>query len=221
MVHSGEAVAPEDLNLLRLAEEELGRARFTPIKAVDVGGTMDYLAKILGLIRGCGFGVAVFSERTPAPTLANIFFEVGLCHVFGKPVVLVKTEEARPPSDFVRTEWVSLRSSNGKKALRDKGEAEFRGGLERALDYVGEAAAYYRDLGEYAMDPESVDYEVAFERFKQAVLIGGDREALEQIRKIHAALAGGSQTDPTRAMRQRLRKEVGQFLKLVPEDGQG
>ncbi len=172
MVHSAEHVADVEEKLHAVVREELKRKKFTPFKAADVGGTSDYLEKIIGLIRGCGFGVAIFSEYTPAPTMANIFFEVGMCHVFGKPVLLAKTEEAKIPSDFVRTEWVSLR--------KDK-EERFRSDLGKALESIKEAGAFYKDMGDVALEADEVDYEVAFERLKQAVLIGGDETALTQI----------------------------------------
>ena len=126
------------------------------IRATDVGGTGDYLEKIIGLIRGCGIGVAVFSEATPPATLANIFFEVGLCLMFGRPVILAKTAEAKTPSDFVRTEWVA----------RYEDEGQFRTNLLATLDTLrGEVVCYYRSIAEVAIDADEIDYELAFERF--------------------------------------------------------
>lgn len=78
-------------------KDALARAEFNVVTASDVRGTGDYLHKILGLIRGCGFAVAVFSDRTPPRTLANVFFEVGMAGVLGKPVQLVLTGDTRHP----------------------------------------------------------------------------------------------------------------------------
>ena len=159
MIHSAEQVAEEDIRLERIVGEELRRKDFKSVRATDVGGTGDYLEKIIQLIRGCGFGVAIFSEYTPAPTLANIFFEVGLCHVFGKPVLLAKTDTVSTPSDFVRTEWVSLRV--GK-------EGRFRQDVRRSLNSIEDAGRFFVKTGEVAL--KANDYELAFERYRQGYM---------------------------------------------------
>lgn len=208
MAHSAEQIADEDEELARGAVEELTRSAFVPIKATDVSGTGDYLEKIINLIRGCGFGVAVFSPYTPAPTLGNIFFEIGMCHVFGKPVLMLKTDEAKTPSDFVRTEWVSLK--RGK-------EERFRQDVRSALQRIEESSDFFQSMGDVAMEAEDVDHELAFERYKQAVLIGGNRQALAQIEEIYDLLDRKPADDPLRMMRLKLRRAIGHFIKLTPE----
>lgn len=207
MAHSAEQIADEDEGLAAVAIEELERSGFEPIKATDIPGTGDYLEKIINLIRGCGFGVAVFSPYTPAPTLGNIFFEVGMCHVFGRPVLMLKTDEAKTPSDFVRTEWVSLK--RGK-------EDRFRQDVRSALQKIAESADFFQSLGDVAMEAEDVDYELAFERYKQAVLIGGNQQALARIEEIYDLLERKPAEDPLRMTRLKLRRSVGHFVKLVP-----
>jgi hypothetical protein len=59
--------------------EVLDEKNFTAITATDIRGTSDYLTKIIDLIRGCGFGFAIFSDLTPARTMGNIFFEAPNC----------------------------------------------------------------------------------------------------------------------------------------------
>jgi hypothetical protein len=206
MMHSAEHISEAEKRVEAVVVDELADRNFSPIKATDVGGTTDYLEKIIGLIRGCGFGVAVFSEFTPAPTLANIFFEIGMCHMFGKPVLLAKTEEAKTPSDFVRTEWVSL-----KKGREDR----FRSDVRKALSAIEQAAVFYRDMAEVAIEADDVDYEIAFERYRQAVLISADPEALAQIHLIYERLAAGGDENALRVSRRRLRADVGYFAKQV------
>src|SRR5436309_15105632 len=95
MLHSSRKVSPIEAEIDRIVCDCFTRLDHPVIKATRSVGTKDFLEKIIQIIRGCGFGVAIFSENTPAPTLANIFFEIGLCNILGKPVILVKTARAK------------------------------------------------------------------------------------------------------------------------------
>ena len=206
MLHSGAGRSSLDRALENHVDDALRANALTGLRATDVPGTGDYLDKILNLIRGCGLEVAIFSEATPAPTLANIFFEVGLCLTFGRPVVFAKTEEARAPSDFVRSEWV---------AMQQDGDA-FRDSLRGSFQTIVESAAYYRQIAEVAMDADEIDYELAFERYAQAVLIGQDRADVVRIRAIYEALRGTRGEDARMNISRRLlMTSVGHFLRGV------
>ena len=206
MLHSGERRSRLDRDLEESANDVLSESGFVPIRATDVGGTGDYLEKIIGLIRGCGLGVAIFTEATPPPTLANIFFEVGLCLMFGRPVILAKTAEATTPSDFVRTEWVA----------HYEDEDQFRSNLASTLATLrDEAVPYFRSIAEVAMDADEIDYEMAFERFAQAYFLGEEPEDLGRIRDISEALRSPSQDARLHIVRRRLRNAVGHFLQLA------
>jgi hypothetical protein len=208
MLHSAEQRSRLDRELEATTEEVLAEAGFTAIRAADVGGTGDYLEKIIGLIRGCGMGVAIFTEATPPPTLANIFFEVGLCLMFGRPVILAKTAEAATPSDFVRTEWVA----------RYEDEDQFRSNLLATLDTLRtDGVRYFRSIAEVAFEADEVDYELAFERFVQAYLLGQKQTDLENIQAIYDALKSPSQDSRLHTVRRRLRTTVGHFVKLAAE----
>ena len=207
MLHSGERRSRLDREMDATVCAALDEAGLTPLRAADVGGVGDYLDKIVGLIRGCGLGVAIFSEATPPPTLANIFFEVGLCLMFGRPVVLAKTAEALTPSDFVRTEWVAQYEDEG----------QFQANLSRTLETITQhAPTFYRTIGAVALEADEVDYELAFERYMQAVLIAHAPADLRQIERIYADLRDPSRDDRLHVVRRRLRTSVGQFLKMVP-----
>ena len=203
MLHAGPGRAERDIQLEQVVCTELEAHDFIPIRATDVGGTGDYLEKIISIIRGCGFGVAVFSEFTPAPTLANIFFEVGMCLVFGKPVVLAKSAEAKTPSDFTRTEWIA----------EDEDEAQFRESISNTLSNIQELVRFYMTVADVAMEADEVDYEMAFERYQQAVLIGSSEGALQQIRIIYDQLGNAGREEDLRVVRRRLRTAVGHFIK--------
>ena len=93
MIHSAKAIAPIERAIENRVNAVLRKNRFRTTKATGAFGTKDYLDKIVQLIRGCGFGLAIFSEFTPGKTLANIFFEIGICYVLGKDVIMVKTKD--------------------------------------------------------------------------------------------------------------------------------
>jgi hypothetical protein len=207
MLHSSRNVSKAEEQMDQVVSNCLARLDHPVRKASRQSGTKDYLEKIIQLIRGCGFGVAIFSELTPAATLANIFFEIGLCGVLGKPVILIKSEKAKPPSDFVRTEWITF-YDDSTRLRRD---------LEKYIKSIRELSSYYEDLGDLALAAEGVDLELAFERYRQAILIANREPVRTKIRNILASL--GDDAEPAhllRASRSRLRKSIQEFDKLLP-----
>ena len=208
MLHSGKDVSGLEESIDAVVCSCLTRLRHDVKKASRQSGTKDYLEKIIQLIRGCGFGVAIFSEFTPASTLANIFFEIGLCGVLGKPVILVKSARAKPPSDFVRTEWITLQNGDRKKLGRD---------VEKSIKSIQDLAGYYESLGDIALGADEVDLELAFERYRQAILIGNRKPVRTKIKNILTKLANEEETAQLfRASRTRLRKSIQEFDKLLP-----
>jgi hypothetical protein len=171
-----------------------------------VTGTGDFLNKIIDLIRSCGFAVAIFSDKPPAKTLANIFFEVGIAAVLGKPIQLVLTGKNPASSDFVRSEWI---------AYIPRKEADLRTTLAKG---IGEMADYYDTLGQVALKARNADLELAFERFKQAILIGDPAGAREGMKGVVNRLEeqSESETDDMASHRDRLHRSATQFLKLLP-----
>jgi hypothetical protein len=215
MIQLGGEILPSIKHMTEVARHVLADLRFNAVTAADVRGTSDYLVKIIDLIRGCGFGVAIFGDRTPARTLGNIFFEIGVAGVLGKPVQLLLTgrnpKVSPAPSDFVRTEWI--RYTDGESAHF---EQEFRA----AVTHIAAAAQYYRQLGNLALTAPIPDLELAFERFKQAVLIGDDAEARLRISQIRDRLAvvgkrAGNDGDLD-SHRARLLRAIQEFLGLLP-----
>jgi hypothetical protein len=207
MLHSGTKVSDVEVRMDKIVSEVLEGLGHPVTKAASLRGTKDYLEKIIQMIRGCGLGIAIFSEFTPAPTLANIFFEVGLCSVLGKPVILVKSDQSKAPSDFVRTEWVTYQGRNTRKLKKD---------LQSAIESVVELAQYYENLGDLAMEAEDVDIELAYERYKQSVLIAGSKSAQQKIESILNQLKDNQESaELLQASRSRLRRSISEFVKLL------
>jgi hypothetical protein len=217
MLQLGGRIAPAEETMATIVREILTNQRFTALTAAEVRRTTDFLHKIIDLIRGCGFGIAVFSDRTPARTLANIFFEIGVAAMLGKPVQLIwagrNPKGTAAPTDFIRTEWI--RYVVGE-------EGRFRDEVADAVSQIGEGATFYRQIGDVALNAPEPDLELAFERFKQAVLIADDDEARERINGVRDRLLAVT-TNPRRQLdgdmashRARLLRTVTEFIGLLP-----
>lgn len=213
MLRLGEGASSAEIEMTEAVREVLKNLNFLPVTASDVRGTADYLTKIVDLIRGCGFGIAIYDNHTPARTMGNIFFEVGVCGVLGKPVQLLLSGDRVTPSDFVRTEWIEYRAGR---------EADLRRDLHASLSRIDELGAYYNKLGLIGLDAPQADLELAFERFKQAVLISDDAEARGKILEIQdrlqqiASKRRSSTRDDMASHRDRLLKAIREFLTLLP-----
>ncbi len=206
MLQDNEGTPEIDRDMDSATIEILKEQSFLPLKATTKRGTKDFLEKIVQLIRGAGFGVAIFSEFTNATSLANIFFEVGLCNMLGKPVIIVKSDKAKPPSDFVRTEWVTY-SENRNKLKND---------LSKSLNDVILLADYFDKLGDISFEAEERDAELAFERYKQAFLISGEDKIKIKITNLLGSFDDeeGNFTELI-ASRKRLRKAIAEFEKFI------
>jgi nucleoside 2-deoxyribosyltransferase len=209
MIHDNDRVSEIEAVMQRIVREEIKAAGFRVLSAIDVSRSGDFLLKIIRLIQGCGFGIAVFSDVTPPKTLANIFFEIGYCLALGKPTQLVLAGEAAAPSDFVRSEWIQHSGD----------EAAFRKSLQAFAQNMVEYGEFLHSLALTAEEAEELDPELAFERFKRAYLISGNAGALDGVRRIHKKLRGLTEAVEIgavmRANRRNLSDEIGRFLRLA------
>ena len=208
MVQLGAGKSQVEAEMDATVADVLRRKKFDVVYATSVPGNKDYLDKIIQLIRGCGFGVAIFSEFTPARTMGNIFFEVALCNLFGKTVLLIRSEDAAVPSDLVRSEWVGYRDGDQRRLSAD---------VRKAVDRVIAMGDYYRKLGDLALAAEEGDIELAFERYKQAMLITGELSVKSRIDTLLKKLKSESPSAAVlQASRKRLRKGIEEFSQLLP-----
>jgi hypothetical protein len=65
MLRLGVGISIAEAQMTVAPREVLEAMRFGPVTAAYIRGTGDYLNKIVDLIRGCGFGVAIYSDQTP------------------------------------------------------------------------------------------------------------------------------------------------------------
>lgn len=67
----------------------------------------DFLFKIWLMIATVPLAIALVHEEMKESTKCNVFYEVGLAQAMGKESIVLKTEKAVIPSDFVRTEYIT------------------------------------------------------------------------------------------------------------------
>lgn len=78
-------------------------------KVIDAASQVtgrDFLMKIWKMIASAPLAVAVCHEDIARETQGNIFYEFGLAQAMGKETLLIKSENAKVPSDFVRSEYI-------------------------------------------------------------------------------------------------------------------
>lgn len=190
----------------RMSEIVLGifRDRGFPTKDADAStGGGDFLERILGLIRATGFTVAIFSHETRPSAMANITLELGFAAMCGKPLIVVKSKEAKIPSDFTRTDYVEYDADD---------EGRFTLKLNQALDTVNAAGDYEEMLLDLALDARSIDCAVALERANKAFLLTTNIGIIKKVEAIGARLLAAGAND-TIADLERLKSEVAMFLK--------
>jgi hypothetical protein len=102
------------------------------IEVIDAGSVVtgkDFLLKIWSLILAVPLGIAIVSEKMRPETMSNIFYELGVLQAYGKETLIVKTEAATIPSDFIRTDYVKY-----DRGFKDK-MREFLKNFQALADY--------------------------------------------------------------------------------------
>jgi hypothetical protein len=151
MTQLGEPVLEELVEIRRSLKSILGQHKMGLIDADSEITGRDFLFKIWLMIAAVPLAVAVIHEDMKPSTQCNVFYEIGLAQAMGKESIVIKTEKAEIPSDFVRTEYIKhdghfkRRTNSYLKNVLEQGEwYEFvAGNLERnpllALDYLRRA----------------------------------------------------------------------------------
>lgn len=166
-------------------------------------GGKDYLERILGLIRGTGLTVAVFSHQTRPSALSNIMLELGFAAMCGKPLMIVKSKDAVAPSDLKRTDWIDFDPADPNAFERK---------VNQALDEVDALATFEEQLLDIALDASSMDCAIAFERAQRAFLLGGEVRLLDKAEGIRQCLVAAREVEQVDDLN-RLHDEVAMFIK--------
>jgi hypothetical protein len=110
-------------------------------------------------------------------TIANIFYEIGVLNALGKDTIVVKSNDFKIPSDFVRTEYINYDKNFDKK-------------INSFLTDVLELAEHYDLLAENLENNPSlsIDY------WRRAFLISGDYEYLDKAKNLFETNTFDTQT---------------------------
>lgn len=150
---------PEDVQKIRAAlTANLAEFEFSIIDAESEVTGRDLLLKIWKQVLTVPLGVAIVHEDMKPETLGNVFYELGLLQAYGKETLIVKTEGARIPSDFVRTEYVPFGPEFDRR---------IRAFMRTVLD-IGE---HYGDMAENFAENNPL---LAIDYLRRAYLILGD-----------------------------------------------
>lgn len=191
-----------DKEINKIVEDTFKERGFPTVDANASVGSKDFLARILSLIRGTGFTVAIFSEDTRPESLANIALELGFAAMCGKPLLIVKSKNAKAPSDLTRTDWLVYDPAKGD---------EFLAKLRLALDEIEKLADYESDLLQVALDGKNTDCAIAFERANKAFLLSGQSKFIKSAEIIMEKLTGLPENIEIGDL-ERLKSEIGTFI---------
>jgi hypothetical protein len=111
-------------------EDILNPRGFALIDATSEVTGRDFLLKIWEIIIGVPFGIAIIHRDLPPPTLANIYYELGLMQAYGKETLVIRVNDVQIPSDFVRTEYLPY-------------DHKFLKGFTTFLDSLDQRTEYY------------------------------------------------------------------------------
>lgn len=164
-----------DALIIDTVKDVLDKNGITFIDAANFKRTGDYLNKILEQIRGSGFCIAVYSEGTRVRTISNIFLEVGMAMLLGKPVMIVKTKQSSTPSDLVRSEYISF-DGNVENLKNDISTM--------VMTILNDYANYFNLHAEIADEAQNPDFELAFEQYMRSFLITGSVDVKEKLNEV-------------------------------------
>lgn len=165
MTQLGGTATSELRDMRRLVETVLERHDFAVVDAASRTTGRDFLLKIWELVLSVPLGVALVHESMSDRTLANIFYELGLMHAYGKETLILKSQGSEVPSDFVRTEYVEV-----------SGRTEAQ--LDQFMEGLAERAEYYGTMADQLESNPllSIDY------LRRAFLVCGEEQYRERAR---------------------------------------
>ena len=114
----GNPIPPIITSIRQRLRKILADNDITDIDAASVVTGRDFLHKIWQILISVPLGIAIIDETMSSNTLCNIFYEIGLMQTLGKETIVIKTENAKVPSDFVRTEYISFGKDFNKKVKK-------------------------------------------------------------------------------------------------------
>lgn len=171
MTKLGDPIPPIITEIREELSKKLADLEFKEFDATTLITGRDFLLKIWKQILSVPLGIAIVDESMNAQTLANIFYEIGLLQSYGKETLVIKTKQAKIPSDFIRTEYISY-------------DGNFNSSLNKYFDTFFSLEDYFIQMSaQLEKNPLlSIDY------LKRAYLISGNEVYKERVKEISSAL---------------------------------
>lgn len=172
MTQLGEPIPSEVSSIRQDLDKILSQRKFNLVDANSVITGRDFLQKIWDMLVSVPLAVAIVHEDMPAKTQCNIFYEIGIAQALGKETIVIKTQKAEVPSDFVRTEYIEY-------------DGHFEEKIDKYLNGLFERADYYELMAEQLQENPllAIDY------LRRAFLISGQEQCSEQAKKILSTLS--------------------------------
>tara|TARA_B100000315_G_C14513943_1_gene558324 strand:- start:210 stop:854 length:645 start_codon:yes stop_codon:yes gene_type:complete len=173
MTQLGQPIPLQVTEIRRKLTKILNRNNLKEIDAVSVVTGRDFMLKIWRLLVSVPIGIAIIDKTMSSNTLCNIFYEVGLMHSLGKETVVIKTSEAKVPSDFVRTEYIKF-------------DVDFENNLNKYFQTT------YWDLPDYyetIADQLDRNPLLAIDYLRRSYLISGNNKLKKKAKRIHKEAA--------------------------------
>ncbi len=144
--------------------EEYG---LTIVDANSLTTGKDFMLKIWHLAVSVPIGIAVIHKDISPQTMANIFYELGWMQALGKETIVIKADDIKIPSDFVRTEYVSY-------------DEKFEKRIRAYLESLRDNADYYITIA-HQLERNPL---LAIDYLKRAYLLTGDKNIQLEAKEI-------------------------------------
>jgi len=160
--------------IIEIRNKLSGKLKELDITEIDASSMItgrDFLLKIWKQILSVPLGIGIVDESMNAQTMSNIFYEIGVLHSYGKETLIIKTEKARIPSDFVRTEYVEYND-------------HFNSSLDKYFETFFALEEYFIQMAaQLEKNPLlSIDY------LRRAYLISGNQKYRDEVKELSQAL---------------------------------
>lgn len=167
MTRLGSPIPEEIITIGNAIKATCKNKGFTVIDASTQITGRDFLLKIWKQIAAMPLAVGVCHEDIPQKTQSNIYYELGIAQALGKETIIIKSQGAEIPSDFVRTEYIEFNSN-------------FSNRFSAYLFELTEQAEHYELMADQLENNPvlSIDY------LKRAFLITGDNRLRRKAKKL-------------------------------------
>jgi hypothetical protein len=184
MTQLGGSIPPVLSEIRSVVRDLLAEQSYQLVDAASIVTGRDFLLKIWEIIISVPVGIAILHEEMKDTTIANVFYELGLMQAYGKETLVIKTQDASIPSDFVRTEYLQYGADFPSQFRRFLAELDGRAGyLTLMADQLEKNPLLAIDClrRAYLLTGDADLKDQAQEVFKTARLVGRAKNSVEKL----------------------------------------